>query len=542
MNAPQVRHVITLALLLPALSVATASSQEDATSTFGDVIDVRVVNIEVVVTDRDGNRVYGLGPEDFRLRVDDREVPVEYFTEIQGGQAVTAQGSGGGDGLLPVYAAGETVGNSYLVFIDDYFAIGAQRNQVLKRLREQLPRLRPEDRMAVVAFDGKNLELLTSWTQSQRALERAFDEAQRRPASGIRRRVERAGGFGGFGGGGIQASRESRSQLERLTTAVVSTLRSFAQPPGRKVMLLLSGGWPTGTFTENGQPLVGAAQTDLTITRRITETANLVGYTLYPIDLPGLQARLDRAPSSPIGQILSAQFADNPLERLRVVTPDGSGALNDVIRLKVLDTLARETGGRAMLFADRLAALPQVVEDTSSYYWLGFTPDRQHDDVRHRIEVEVLRPGLTARARRGFRDLSRRSEVTMMAQSALLFGDPTALSSLSVEVGQVERKGWSKMAVPVRIGIPAEAITLLPQQRGYVAEIELRMAVKDSSGAQSEIPVVPLRLSAEHLPSPGELLYYDADLKLRRKPHDLVVSVHDVASGNVLTSMVVVEP
>ena len=37
---------------------------------------------------------------------------------------------------------------------------------------------------------------------------------------------------------------EITSQVERAVLAATSALRSFANPPGRKVMLLFSGGWP----------------------------------------------------------------------------------------------------------------------------------------------------------------------------------------------------------------------------------------------------------------------------------------------------------
>ncbi|MYJ24076.1 MAG: hypothetical protein F4080_00670 [Holophagales bacterium] len=46
------------------------AQQEDLPAVFSEVIDVRVVNIEVVVTDRDGNRVHGLTASDFELLVD----------------------------------------------------------------------------------------------------------------------------------------------------------------------------------------------------------------------------------------------------------------------------------------------------------------------------------------------------------------------------------------------------------------------------------------------------------------------------------------
>ena len=43
------------------------------------------MDVEVVVTDRDGARVRGLGPEDFALTVDGDAVPIEFFTEVVGG-------------------------------------------------------------------------------------------------------------------------------------------------------------------------------------------------------------------------------------------------------------------------------------------------------------------------------------------------------------------------------------------------------------------------------------------------------------------------
>ena len=59
-----------------------------ASSSFGESIDVRVVNVEAVVTNRKGARIPGLTAADFRLLVDGREVSIDYFTEVAGGQAV----------------------------------------------------------------------------------------------------------------------------------------------------------------------------------------------------------------------------------------------------------------------------------------------------------------------------------------------------------------------------------------------------------------------------------------------------------------------
>ena len=149
-NLPRLRAAVTVTCLLAALPAAAQDSPPP--DLFSDVIDVRVVNVEVVVTDRSGNRIRGLQPDDFELRVDRRQVPIDYFTEIDEGRALEASGEGVGG--IPALTPDEPVGTSYLVFIDDLFAIKQRRDRVLKRLEEDLIRLGPADRVAVVAHDG----------------------------------------------------------------------------------------------------------------------------------------------------------------------------------------------------------------------------------------------------------------------------------------------------------------------------------------------------------------------------------------------------
>ncbi len=540
---------LALALFITALFIAAvpASSQEDTPGLFGEVVDVRVVNLEAVVTDKKGTRVFDLQPSDFRLRVDGAPMPIDFFTEVQGGVAVAGLGTevDTDSGAMPAFETGQTVGTSYLVFIDDYFAIASQRNIVLDNLIGSLANLRPEDRMAIVAFDGRNLDMLTSWSSAQPTLERTLRAARERFAYGLHRRSERLNGFGVFGNASrFSRNRESRLQLERVTEAVVSTLQGFAQPPGRKVALMLSGSWPAGSFIEQADSTLGTGNTDLTLTRSIAETANLLGYTLYPVDLAGIQTvRFDDDDLSFTSiNVNTGGFAgNNSIDRQR---RDGTRGLfsPDIDRQSTLRVLARDTGGRALLAGDRLAALPKVVQDTSSYYWLGFSPDRQRDDIRHRIELEVLRPGLKVRTRNSFLDLSRDAEVTMMAQSALLFGATNQLSALSVEIGETTRKGLSRMNVPVRLSIPVNEVTMVPSGGKYVAEVEVRLAAMDRYGSRSDVPVTPLRLTLDGAPDANGRLFYETTLKMRRQPHDLVISVHDTPSGQVLTSLVSVAP
>src|SRR6185503_14121346 len=118
----------------------------------------------------------------FRLTVDGQEVPIQYFSEIRGGDAVAPATSSGKEGWLavPGVVPGQPVATSYLVFIDDYFAMTRDRDLALERLREELPALGPEDRMAIVAYDGDRVTMLSSWSQSSDELDTVLQRATSR--------------------------------------------------------------------------------------------------------------------------------------------------------------------------------------------------------------------------------------------------------------------------------------------------------------------------------------------------------------------------
>ena len=67
--------------LVAAVSLAQAQppAGETAGESFGERVDVEVVNVDVIVTDREDSRVLDLGRDDFELLVDGRPVAIEYF-------------------------------------------------------------------------------------------------------------------------------------------------------------------------------------------------------------------------------------------------------------------------------------------------------------------------------------------------------------------------------------------------------------------------------------------------------------------------------
>ena len=413
--------LIPLLLLAGSLSVAAqepapAGANVEGT-VIGEMIDVRVVNVEAVVTDSRGQRIKGLNPTDFRLLVDGKEVPIDYFTEIRGGAAVEVPGD------VPASPVTGTVGRNLLVFVDQSFAVQAQLDLVLRRLEEDLDRLVPGDQIALVAADrAGRLKILTDWTSDAARVRAVLAEVRRQPTGGAHLRAaldslendrvllnmvetgsawdestpfrEEGLRLGLWERWDLRAATqpEDVSTLERYSAlargearlwmddtvgaAALAAMRAFASAPGRKVMLLLSGGWPGGDDP------------------RVVEAANLLGYSLYPVDVSGLQ-------TSPTDQPYGG-FITSPWER-RVHYG--------------FEVLARETGGKASLNGLRETALERTLEDTESYYWIGFSPTWNADGKKHDIRLEARGSGLRVRARRSYSDLSLRAQKALEEQS-----------------------------------------------------------------------------------------------------------------------------
>jgi VWFA-related protein len=534
-------------LAAPAAAQQQAPAQQEPQSLFGEQIEVRVVNVEAVVTDRQGNRVPDLKPSDFRLTVDGRPVAIEYFTEVRGGSAIAPTGNEAAAPVqgLPALAPGSPVGTSYLVYVDNIFSIGARRNEVLKSLKSDLSRLGPEDRMAIVAYDGR-LEMLSSWSNSEKDLSRALDRAMGMRSYGASRLSElRAFETSRTLTGDVPLRNPRSSFAERLevdelgfvqhiaslvdrtVAGAVSTLRGFAAPPGRKVMLVLSGGWPYNpadyVLNNPNRPVLNGRDVPVgeDLFQPLVDTANRLGYTIYPVDVPGVEA-----------VTASAVTAGPPTGGINIREQEVEASLRHV---------AKETGGRALLNSTRGEALEKVEGDTRSYYWLGFTPAWKGNDQRHDVRVEVVRPGLEVRTRDSFLDLSRKAEVSMMVESAMLFGNPPGAVSMPMQLGKPVPSGRKLMTVPITLAIPVESITLVPVEGRYASELELRVAAVDEDGNRSDVPVIPLTVASESQPEPGGYVKYETKLTLRRKGHHLTVAIFDPLSGKITTAEAEVE-
>jgi hypothetical protein len=250
----------------------------------------------------------------------------------------------------------------------------------------------------------------------------------------------------------------------------------------------------------------------------LTGTANLLGYTVYPVDVPGVQTAA--ADVEAIAASTKNDFVGFPEQEIEAS----------------LHFIAKETGGKAILNTNRMVALANAGADTRAYYWLGFSPDWQRNDKLHEVKLEARRSGLDLRYRTSFRDLSRKAEVSMKVESALLFGNFPGALPMPMRLGPPVRSKKGGWEIPVTLGLPADVMTVLPVDGKYAVQLELRFAASDANGNSSEIPVLPLNLASARPPTPGKFVRYDTTFKLRGKADHLVVAVYDPLSGKVATA------
>ena len=95
------------------------------------------------------------------------------------------------------------------------------------------------------------------------------------------------------------------------------------------------------------------------------------------------------------------------------------------------------------------------------------------------------------------------------------------------------RKRGRREQIPVTLRVPLDAITMLPSAEGHTARLELRISAIDENGYLNDVPVIPWTFSGP-APQPGQVVFYETALKLRRLQHRVVVSLYDLHSGSIL--------
>ena len=472
---------------------------------FSAAIEVELLDLQVVVTDEEGRRVSGLPPTAFRILVDGEEAPIALFAEVGGPEAATVADRVPALPPAAVSGAGGSAAVNYLVFIDDLMTLESRRNAVLARLRADLELLRPGDRMAVVRLARhRKLQVLADWSSDRAVLAAALDRALELPSWGIKyialRRMD------------SYVANWEGNETRRSVLAAAGAMRLLERPGGRRALLLVAGSWDPAELqrADRFSPwcVTGECQGS-GVYDVLTDTANLLGYAIYAIDVEG------RDPDDDWGRE----------KRLQAV----------------LAELARVTGGRRLLNADRLRVLATAIEDTRSYYAIGVTPPPGMAQRRAAVSIEVLRSGLSARSQTAFVPVSPEHDRELDVLNALWLEEGAAASPLRLALDHVERLGGGRVGLMAHLVLPADLLAWRARGSGLYADVTVEIASVDWGGDSSAVAERRLRLFRD-AGEAGTRLVIPWPLELRRRRHTIVAGLRDRLAGTSYTVVAELAP
>ncbi|MFP5288670.1 MAG: hypothetical protein ACLGI9_23235, partial [Thermoanaerobaculia bacterium] len=118
--------------------------------------------------------------------------------------------------------------------------------------------------------------------------------------------------------------------------------------------------------------------------------------------------------------------------------------------------------------------------------------------------------------------------------SVLLFGGAASDKRLIVQLGAPCRTGRGQVEIPVTLGVPVEALALVPKGSGYIAETPLAVASLDEKGGRIDLPGSRLRVALQTPPRAGTYARFQTVLKLRNAGQHLVFTIPDALQGAAL--------
>ena len=586
----------TLAALLLLLSVNGVAQAQPAPETFGETIDVRVVNVDVWVTDRDGNPVTGLAADDFEVREDGRPVELSNFFEFTDGLDASAREREASafrdrrprqsdlDRFIPAEPPPPEHRLSLMVYIDNNNLTPTDRNRLLPFLRNFLSvQLSPYDRAMLAVYDAGRFEVaLPFTTEAWRVAEATGEvagvvggrdriESQRLD---ILRELNRDDEVPPRYNAAMDLIRDFaamiRSEVDVSIVNVENAIRTMAGLPGRKAVLYISNGLPMrpaedlfraleerfddrrGRWrTINQSPLadvqlyrdprsIDAANASLEayqydLSRRFDELASLAnanGVTFHSVAAAG--ARIS-------GMNTADLRFSNSIEFTRAANLE-----------EPLLRLADRTGGRAIVNTRNFAGgFDRIASDLQNRYSLGYSPTHLERGNTHRIEIELTdeakrryRGRLTLRHRDSYVDKPVAAEMADLTLAALSMGE--AANPMEVRIAPVRGTGsqvelengdiQSRMLVAIPIG----PLTLAPAAGGHEAKVRLWVQVIDEEGRVSEVtehPVPVLVQEGEIEDARGLSWPFAVDVVTAPGPHRVAVGVRDdlAATTSVVT-------
>jgi len=274
---------------------------------------------------------------------------------------------------------------------------------------------------------------------------------------------------------------------DRKLAALEDAARRLAHYPEKKALVYISSGIQK-TGVEN--------QSQLQATVNAAIRSNVA---FYPIDARGLMA------TPPGGDASQAASVGSNLYRGAAQQSVMDNFHNSQ---ETLDTLAADTGGKALLDSNDLTlGMTQVQQDMSSYYMLTYASTNTAEDGKYRRIQVKLAPRLgDLRAKLDYRQgyygpttFAKMSGANKEAQlqEALQSDNPVTDLPIAVEVDYF-RLAKGKYFVPISVRIPGSALAFRNKGAKAATELDFIGEIRDARGRQASVvrDTIPVKVAS----------------------------------------------
>ncbi len=477
------RHLLNV-IIVAALVVSGGGARAQNAPAVTFQTQITYVDLDVTVTDQQGNFIRGLAKDDFEVFEDGNPQKIEMFSSVE----IPVEKF---DRFLvanrPITSDVRTNrrsfdGRVYLIVLDDVDISPLRTGTVKESARDFIETYFGANDIGAVVYTSGRTDAVQEFTTDRNLLLSAVDRfVGRRMQSAAVELLERhymrqlKEGLGDNENipqniGNLKADAALAKsangfdvrdlEREQRALSVLDTLKNLGELMSsvrgrRKAVLLFSEGVEMPVSEIYGSihtptDIVGAIKDAITAAARsnvsffTVDPRGLFGMTTEYIELAGSGSQ-----DSTIGAFGSLNAQQGMLTDMRL--SQGS-----------LKTLSEETGGFAAVNTNDLSsAFGRIVEANSRYYVLGYYPPTHPQDGRfHRIEVRVKRPGVRVSTRKGYASPHartaterKRDEEKRRQQEARIGGAGTTSSELRDVLNAPMQQGglaFSLQAAPFR--------------------------------------------------------------------------------------------
>jgi VWFA-related protein len=382
-----------------------------------DVVRItsNLVQVDAVITDKNGNLVTDLKPEELQLSENNRPQKITHFSFVARDTTAPQPASKPFirddkiPGVPPDRLRPDDVKRTIALVVDD-LGLSFQSTHFVRRALKQFvdQQMQAGDLVAIIRTSG-GMGALQQFTSDKRQLYAAIENIKWYPAGRM--------GVGVFGpttssrfSGDIDAKTKEledfRSDLFSVGTlgAISYVVRGLSDLPGRKSILLISDGFKIS----DRDPLSHTSSNDRTFQRlrQLIDETTRASVVIHTLNASGLQALSSIRAEDSLTDASDLSGARTPDQ----VTQALHDRANDAFDLQSgLDFLAEETGGIAIHNSNDLTGGIKKIVDEKGYYLIGYRPDQSTFDARtgrrafHHLSLKVLRAGkFDVRMRKGF--------------------------------------------------------------------------------------------------------------------------------------------